>query len=73
MAKAAMISKGKTKYVEAIRRLGGASAYYSCGEKGGMDVAICLKGLKAKITETDWADRLSGAQTTLLAWETAMA
>lgn len=57
-----MISKGKTKYLEAIKRLGGAKEYHSCGAKGGMDVAICLKGLKAKITETDWAD----------AWETAM-
>lgn len=62
MAKARMISKGKTKYLVKIRALGGASAYYSCGEKGGMDVAVCLKGLKAKLSETDWAD----------AWETAM-
>lgn len=62
MGKSAMISKGKTKYLAKIRALGGASAYRSCGEKGGMDVAICLKGLKAKLAETDWAD----------SWATAM-
>lgn len=62
MAKAAMISKGKTKYLAKIRALGGATAYRECGARGGMDVAICLKGLKVKLSETDWAD----------AWETAM-
>lgn len=56
MGKAAMISKGKTKYLEKIKALGGAGAYRTCGAKGGMDVAICLKGLKAKLTETNWAD-----------------
>ena len=73
MAKATLISKGKTKYLAKIRALGGAGAYRDCGAKGGMDVAICLKGLKVKLDESNWADRLSGAQTTLLAWETAMA
>lgn len=63
MAKARMISKGKTKYEAKIKALGGAKAYYDCGEKGGMDVAICLKGLRAKLDEGDWAS----------AWETAMA
>ena len=58
----AMIAKGKKKYEEKIKALGGASAYRSCGEKGGMEVAICLKGLKAKLDEGDWAN----------AWETAM-
>jgi hypothetical protein len=57
-----MIAKGKTKYESKIRALGGASAYRSCGAKGGMEVAICLKGLKAKLSETDWAN----------AWATAM-
>lgn len=59
---AAMISKGKTKYLAKVKAMGGASAYRSCGEKGGMEVAICLKGLKAKLDEGDWAD----------AWEIAM-
>ena len=59
---AGMISKGKTKYLAKVRAMGGASAYRSCGEKGGMEVAICLKGLKAKLDEGDWAD----------AWEVAM-
>lgn len=62
MTKAAMISKGKTKYIGKIKALGGAKAYHDCGAKGGMDVAICLKGLKAKLDETDWAD----------AWELGM-
>ena len=62
MAKATLISKGKTKYLAKIKALGGADAYRDCGEKGGMDVAICLKGLKAKLDESDWAD----------AWGTAM-
>jgi len=58
----AMISKGKEKYIAKIKALGGAAAYRSCGEKGGIEVAICLKGLKEKLSETDWAD----------AWEVAM-
>ena len=53
----AMIAKGKKKYEAKIKALGGASAYRTCGEKGGMEVAICLKGLKEKLTETDWANR----------------
>lgn len=57
-----MISRGKTKYVAKIKALGGASAYRDCGAKGGMEVAICLKGLKEKLDEGDWAD----------AWEVAM-
>ena len=62
MAKATMISKGKTKYLAKVKALGGSTAYRDCGEKGGMDVAICLKGLKAKLDESDWAD----------SWEVAM-
>ena len=57
-----MIAKGKAKYEAKIRALGGATAYRSCGAKGGMEVAICLKGLKAKLSESDWAN----------AWEVAM-
>jgi len=59
---ATMISKGKAKYKAKIDALGGASAYYSCGEKGGIEVAICLKGLKKKLDSSDWAD----------SWEDAM-
>lgn len=59
--KTEMISKGKEKYIGAIRDLGGASAYHSCGDKGGMDVAICLKGLKKALTETEWGDRWARA------------
>ena len=55
--KSTMITKGKEKYISSIRGLGGASAYYSCGAKGGMDVAVCLKGLKEALSESDWADR----------------
>jgi len=62
MSKEALIAKGKRKYEAKIKALGGASAYYECGAKGGMDVALCLKGLKKKLTESDWAD----------AWEVAM-
>ena len=54
----AMISKGKAKYLAKIKALGGATAFRSCGAKGGMEVAICLKGLKEKLDEGDWADRL---------------
>lgn len=60
--KATLITKGKARYLAKIKALGGASAYRTCGAKGGMDVAICLKGLKAKLTETDWAE----------AWEIGM-
>ena len=59
--KSSMISKGKEKYIGAIRDLGGASAYHSCGAKGGMDVAICLKGLKSALTEAEWGDRWARA------------
>ena len=55
---AGMISKGKAKYLAKIKALGGATAYRSCGAKGGMEVALCLKGLKVKLDESDWADRL---------------
>ncbi len=60
--KSAMISKGKEKYISSIKGLGGASAYRTCGDKGGMDVAICLHDLKKGLSESDWADR----------WEEAM-
>lgn len=56
MAKAALIAKGKQNYMDALNRLGGALAYRECGAMGGMDTALCLKGLKTKLTETDWAD-----------------
>jgi len=59
---ATMVSKGKAKYEAKIKALGGAAAYRSCGEKGGINVAICLKGLKVKLDEADWAN----------AWEVAM-
>lgn len=61
-SKSDMITKGKAKYTAAIKALGGASAYRTCGAKGGMDVAVCLHGLKAALTVEDWAN----------AWETAM-
>ena len=59
---AAMIAKGKTKYEAKIKAMGGAAAYRTCGAKGGMEVAICLKGLKEALDEADWAR----------AWEVAM-
>ena len=63
MAKSAMIAKGKKKYIQKIDALGGATAYIECGKKGGMDTAICMKGLKAKVATTAaWAS----------AWESAM-
>lgn len=55
--KSAMITKGKEKYIESIRSLGGASQYRTCGAQGGMNVAVCLKGLKEALSESDWADR----------------
>jgi len=62
MAKEEMIRKGKEKYTKKIKALGGAKAYYDCGAKGGMDVAVCLRGLRVALTEEDWAN----------AWEVAM-
>lgn len=56
-----MIRKGKQKYESSINQLGGANAYYGCGEKGGMEVAICLKGLKSALSVSDWADRWAQA------------
>ena len=60
--KSTMITKGKEKYQSSIRMIGGAAAYYSCGARGGMDVAVCLHELKKGLTESEWADR----------WEAAM-
>ena len=61
---ASMISKGQAKYVASIKALGGASAYRTCGNQGGMKTATCLKALKAKVgSEEDWGSK----------WATAMA
>ena len=51
-----MIAKGKEKYLRKIKRLGGAAKWYECGRKGGIKVALCLKGLKAVVPEEDWAE-----------------
>jgi len=59
--KASMIAKGKEKYIGSIHDLGGAGEYYKCGARGGMDVAICMKGLKSALTESDWGDRWARA------------
>jgi len=62
VTKAEMITKGKKKYIAGITAIGGADAYRTCGAKGGMEVAVCLKGLKAALTVENWAS----------AWETSM-
>jgi hypothetical protein len=53
--------KAKAKYLAAIKALGGASAYYSCGEKvatGGVKaVAECMKSLKKRVPEEAWAEK----------------
>jgi len=50
----------KARYLAAIKARGGASAYYACGEKaatGGVKaVAECMRGLKLKVSEEDWAN-----------------
>jgi len=51
-----MIAKGKEKYLRKIKRIGGSRAYYECGKKGGIRVALCLKALKAVVPEENWAD-----------------
>lgn len=56
----------KAKYENAIRILGGASAYFACGAKisGGVKaVAECMHGLKTKLTESDWASKWEKAYT----------
>lgn len=62
MGKEEMISKGKAKYKDKVGRIG-AAAYYACGDKGGMDVAVCLHETRKKMTVDDWAN----------AWAAAMA
>lgn len=61
-SKSDMIATGKKKYIASIKAIGGAREYYACGSKGGMDVAVCLAGLREALTEEDWGDK----------WETAM-
>jgi len=56
----------RAKYENAIKLLGGASAYFACGEKitGGVKaVAECMRGLKKKLTESDWAKKWEEAYT----------
>lgn len=56
-----MISRGKAKYEGGIRAIGGARAYRDCGARGGMDVAVCLAGLKEALDEGDWASKWADA------------
>lgn len=50
------------KYEAAIKLLGGASAYRACGAKGKVKaIAECMHGLKAKLTESDWATKYKTA------------
>jgi len=50
------------KYEASIRLLGGASAYRACGAKGKVKaIAECMKGLKAALTESDWATKYKNA------------
>ena len=51
-----MIAKGKARYITKVNALGGASAYYECGDKGGISVASCMKGLKKARKTEDWAN-----------------
>jgi hypothetical protein len=54
----------KAKYLYAIQKLGGASAYYGCGQqkyRGVKAVAECLEGLKKRLTETEWAEKWAQA------------
>jgi len=57
--------KAKEKYLNAIKALGGAEAYYKCGEKystGGVKaVAQCMQSLRKKTTEEDWANKWASA------------
>lgn len=53
-------SAARKKYEDAIKLLGGASAYYACGEKidkGVKAVAECMHGLKKALTESEWASK----------------
>lgn len=58
-------TKAAAKYEAGIKLLGGAKEWYACGEKrvtGGVKaVAECLKGLKKKLTESDWAKKYKDA------------
>lgn len=54
----ASAEQAAAKYEASIRLLGGASAYRSCGAKGKIgEIAACMHGLKAKLTESDWATK----------------
>lgn len=55
-------SEAGDKYKAAIDLLGGASAYYNCGEKGKVKaIAECMKGLKKGLTSSDWATKYKEA------------
>lgn len=47
-----------SKYEAGIKLLGGASAYRACGAKGKVRaIAECMHGLKAGLSESDWASK----------------
>lgn len=49
------IGKAVADYEAGVKDIGGASAYYACGDRGGWaDVAECLHALKKAKTEADW-------------------
>lgn len=49
-------TEAAAKYEAAVKLLGGATAYRACGAKGKVKaIAECMHGLKAKLTESDWA------------------
>jgi hypothetical protein len=58
-------TKASKKYEDAIKLLGGASAFHTCGDKvstGGVKaVAECMHGLKKSLTESQWATKYKDA------------
>jgi len=65
MAEAKSAKAASKAYKEGVDAVGGADAYYSCGAKvttGGVKaVADCMKGLKKKLTSSDWQSKYESA------------
>jgi len=51
----------KKNYLNGIKAIGGAAAYYECGKKAetgpAIAVAECLQAKRKAITEEKWADK----------------
>jgi len=55
-------TEAAAKYESGVKIIGGTAAYRQCGsQKKVGKIAECMHGLKAKLTESDWAKKYAAA------------